>query len=244
MGPAMPPTPPPPESCRLYSCTRCGALARICRPCDRGNIYCTACQPEARRERVRRAGRRYQASQRGRERHAQRQREYRARRASERAAVTHRGPSELPPGGPVGDEVASSDTRCAGAEASSLAKVPTTGSSKPAGAPTRPIPPAAGPTSPIGALGSRPSPTSRPSLGGRLKASDGLFGLPVTDGARGPAPSRVARDSDAPLTDSGTAFPRAGCARCGCKLPRLSRRHSLSELARRARHLGRHRLRR
>jgi hypothetical protein len=73
---------------RLFLCARCHVLVVICRRCDRGQIYCAAgCAREARREAQRAAGRRYQASDRGRATHALRSRRYRARRN----AVTHHG---------------------------------------------------------------------------------------------------------------------------------------------------------
>ena len=75
---------------RGFACARCGGAVRICRPCDRGNIYCPACAPMARRERVKRAGAQYQHSAPGRANHKRRQQEYLVRsEASEK--VTHRG---------------------------------------------------------------------------------------------------------------------------------------------------------
>ena len=52
---------------REYVCKRCQCTVRICRPCDRGNIYCTACAPLARAERLRRAQNAYRATVRGKE---------------------------------------------------------------------------------------------------------------------------------------------------------------------------------
>jgi len=78
---------------RLFLCARCRAQVVICRSCDRGQIYCAAgCARDARREAGRAAGRRYQASDRGRLAHALRARRYRARRRS----VTHQGSPHAP----------------------------------------------------------------------------------------------------------------------------------------------------
>jgi hypothetical protein len=74
---------------RLLLCADpdCRAQAVICRDCDRGHIYCADCGPHARRRSLHAAGRRYQASHRGRVRHAERARRYRARQNK----VTHHG---------------------------------------------------------------------------------------------------------------------------------------------------------
>jgi hypothetical protein len=74
---------------RLYSCRRCAQQVRICRDCDRGNIYCAGeCAQICRRESKRRAAKHYQLSQRGASRHAHRQNAWRARQAQK---VTHQG---------------------------------------------------------------------------------------------------------------------------------------------------------
>jgi hypothetical protein len=65
----------------------CRAQAVICGDCDRGHIYCADCAPHARRRSLHAAGRRYQASHRGRVKHAARSRRYRARQNK----VTHHG---------------------------------------------------------------------------------------------------------------------------------------------------------
>ena len=74
---------------RLFLCADpgCRAQALICRDCDRGHVYCADCAPHARRRSLHAAGRRYQASHRGRIKHAQRSRRYRARQNK----VTHHG---------------------------------------------------------------------------------------------------------------------------------------------------------
>jgi hypothetical protein len=74
---------------RLLLCADpdCRAQAVICRVCDRGHIYCAECAPHARRRSLHAAGRRYQASHRGRVKHAARSRRYRARQNK----VTHHG---------------------------------------------------------------------------------------------------------------------------------------------------------
>ena len=53
---------------RLFLCAApdCRAQALICSHCDRGHIYCANCGPHARRRSLHAAGRRYQASHRGR----------------------------------------------------------------------------------------------------------------------------------------------------------------------------------
>ena len=77
---------------RLFLCARCRAQVLICSHCDRGQIYCArGCAQTARREAQRAAGRRYQASRRGRVNHALRAGRYRTRQKN----VTHQG---SPPG--------------------------------------------------------------------------------------------------------------------------------------------------
>lgn len=81
-------------SARFFLCAGCRAQALICSCCDRGQIYCAGdCGPDARRWRQRAAGARYQASRRGRLRHAERARQYRARCKN----VTHQGSLPPPP---------------------------------------------------------------------------------------------------------------------------------------------------
>jgi hypothetical protein len=75
-------------SARLFVCVGCRVQVLICSCCDRGQIYCAgSCAREARCQAQRAAGRRYQASRRGRMHHAARARHYRARRKN----VTHQG---------------------------------------------------------------------------------------------------------------------------------------------------------
>ena len=79
---------------RLFLCANptCRAQALICSDCDRGHIYCADCAPHARRRSLHAAGRRYQASSRGRIRHAARSRRYRARKyRALKNNVTHHG---------------------------------------------------------------------------------------------------------------------------------------------------------
>jgi hypothetical protein len=76
------------ESHRLASCAlrSCSRLFSVCGSCDRGRRYCSAsCSAAARRRSVRRAGRQYQRTERGRRLHAIRQARYRERQAH----VTH-----------------------------------------------------------------------------------------------------------------------------------------------------------
>ena len=79
---------------RFFLCAEpdCRAQACICRGCDRGHIYCADCAPQARRRSLRQAGRRYQASRRGRITHAERARRYRSRANK----VTHHGSPQEP----------------------------------------------------------------------------------------------------------------------------------------------------
>lgn len=65
---------------RLRICHGCHAFFWICRPCDRGQRYCSPpCRASARREQRRQANRRHQHSLEGRQDHRDRQREYRKR---------------------------------------------------------------------------------------------------------------------------------------------------------------------
>ena len=90
------------DCARLYHCARCRRQVVICRDCDRGNIYCfDGCAGEARSESRRASGRRYQASLRGRHKHAERQRRYRRRlqaKAAQQEKVTQQGSPTAPPG--------------------------------------------------------------------------------------------------------------------------------------------------
>jgi hypothetical protein len=70
---------------RQFDCARCGTSVAICSPCDRGQRYCAqGCAEEARRESLQAAGRRYQATFRGRQQHAARQARYRQRQQEKR----------------------------------------------------------------------------------------------------------------------------------------------------------------
>jgi hypothetical protein len=74
---------------RLFLCLRCRQQVVICSRCDRGQVYCDReCASEVRRSRQRQGRRRYQASERGRQMHADRSRRYRARGRR----VTDQGP--------------------------------------------------------------------------------------------------------------------------------------------------------
>lgn len=73
---------------RLFLCLGCRAQVLICSHCDRGHVYCAkGCAQKARRRSMRAAGHRYQTSRRGRMKHAERSRRYRARKNT----VTHQG---------------------------------------------------------------------------------------------------------------------------------------------------------
>ena len=78
---------------RLFLCARCRVQVLVCSCCDRGQIYCAGgCAQKARHHSQRAAGRRYQASRRGRVNHAARARRWRAQKN-----VTHRGSPTPPP---------------------------------------------------------------------------------------------------------------------------------------------------
>jgi len=73
---------------RLFLCRACREQVLICSHCDRGHVYCAkGCARQARCRSLREAGRRYQTSHRGRIKHAERARRYRARKNT----VTHQG---------------------------------------------------------------------------------------------------------------------------------------------------------
>ena len=83
---------------RLFWCVRCRAQVLICSHCDRGQVYCAdGCAQQARRRSLREAGCRYQASHRGRMKHAMRQRRWRAQKNK----VTHQGSPPAPLDGPL-----------------------------------------------------------------------------------------------------------------------------------------------
>lgn len=81
-------------SSRLYHCARCQCQVVICSDCDRGNIYCgTTCSQLARATNHRIANQLYQATLRGKQNNAARQRRYRERRKNN---VTDQGSIDLP----------------------------------------------------------------------------------------------------------------------------------------------------
>ena len=83
------------ETARVFTCARCHCPVVVCSRCDRGQSYCgRACATAARACSLRAAGRRYQATRRGRFTHAARQRRYRRGLAAKK--VTHQG--SLSPG--------------------------------------------------------------------------------------------------------------------------------------------------
>jgi hypothetical protein len=70
------------RSGRLFVCLWCCCDVVVCSCCDRGQIYCGVdCARQARRQTLRRAGRRCQQSRRGRRMHAARMARYRAKLA-------------------------------------------------------------------------------------------------------------------------------------------------------------------
>lgn len=77
------------ESYRLFNCALCSRQVRLCRRCDRGNIYCSeACSSARRRASLRLAGKRYQKTLLGRLHHAARQARFRLK---QKEKVTHHG---------------------------------------------------------------------------------------------------------------------------------------------------------
>jgi hypothetical protein len=83
---------------RLFVCARCRAQVLICSCCDRGQIYCAkGCAEEVRRQSVRAAGERYQATKKGRLAHAARQCAYRAKKNDVRHQFPPRAADEVVP---------------------------------------------------------------------------------------------------------------------------------------------------
>jgi len=84
------------EGLRVRRCfdPTCNTLFTVCRSCDRGQRYCSeACRKRMRQQQLRAAGRRYQASEVGRQNHCQRQQAHRQRQCQPR--VTHQGPVSI-----------------------------------------------------------------------------------------------------------------------------------------------------
>jgi hypothetical protein len=68
------------ETIRRFLCAGCRVVAYVCTACDRGQRYCSdGCARGARRRSQRESDRRYQNSERGRLKHAERARRYRQR---------------------------------------------------------------------------------------------------------------------------------------------------------------------
>jgi hypothetical protein len=81
------------ESYRLFICVLCSSQVKLCRLCDRGNIYCSkACSAKQRRASKVRARRRYQKSFRGALKHSVSQDAYRVR---QKQKVMDQGSSKL-----------------------------------------------------------------------------------------------------------------------------------------------------
>jgi hypothetical protein len=88
---------------RLFSCLLCRLLVAVCSHCDRGQVYCSAkCSSSARSRSVREAGRRYQATERGRRLHAARQARYLIRRE---AKMTHQASPAVAVGSTLAEPV-------------------------------------------------------------------------------------------------------------------------------------------
>jgi hypothetical protein len=104
------------EANRLSNCAHCNRPFAVCGRCDRGRRHCSPeCARTRRQGQLRRAGRRYQGSERGRAAHAMRQARYRARRAR----VTH--PSGEDPPNPAAQAVRPAVASCGRRERSEVA---------------------------------------------------------------------------------------------------------------------------
>ena len=80
------------EPARMFLCARCRTQVVVCSHCDRGQRYCPdECYALTRRHAQREAGKRYQHSLKGRHKHAQRMRLWRARCGVRANKVTHQG---------------------------------------------------------------------------------------------------------------------------------------------------------
>jgi hypothetical protein len=80
------------DSYRLFLCALCRQQVKLCRPCDRGDIYCSKdCAAKRRCASVKRARRKYQKTFRGRLLHAARQQAYSDR---EKLKLTDQGSPE------------------------------------------------------------------------------------------------------------------------------------------------------
>ncbi len=86
------------EPARMFLCARCRDQVVVCSHCDRGQRYCPdQCYALNRRYAQREAGKRYQHSLKGRHKHAQRMRRWRARRDARTNKVTHQGSHAVDP---------------------------------------------------------------------------------------------------------------------------------------------------
>jgi hypothetical protein len=88
------------ESYRLYNCQRCHVQVKICRRCDRGNVYCGKdCAAAARKMNARRYSADYQSTPEGRDNHKVREQRY-----VERKMTQHCSPraSPVPDSAPIG----------------------------------------------------------------------------------------------------------------------------------------------
>lgn len=106
---------------RHYLCHFCHHKVIICHACDRGNIYCgTTCSQLGRRASRRAADQKYQNNQKGKLKHAERQRRYRLRY---KKIVTDHSSKPLPTydlllpitdktSGHTGNKTTTSDDRC------------------------------------------------------------------------------------------------------------------------------------
>jgi hypothetical protein len=80
---------------RVFRCLECECIVKVCRPCDRRHRYCSQdCAAAARASSLRIAGRKYQSTEAGRQKNAQRQARWRERQRGQEgirsvSPVTH-----------------------------------------------------------------------------------------------------------------------------------------------------------
>lgn len=87
-----------PHLLRAFTCAACRRRVHICSSCDRGQRYCSRrCAGLARRQSSRRAGSRYQRSERGRLLHKLRQQRYLSKKMTHQGANEPPGASDCPP---------------------------------------------------------------------------------------------------------------------------------------------------
>ena len=104
---------PPASTYRLFQCHRCLLPVDLCSRCDRGNIYCKACAPVCKAERISRARSAYRNSTDGKKVRAAAEKQRRKRRRLQRLEkfVGDRGsPTTDPQGNTSASEQSRSDS--------------------------------------------------------------------------------------------------------------------------------------